>query len=276
MTLMPIGRFAKASRLSVKSLRNYDESGLLQASEVDPQSGYRYYSVTLLARADAIRSLRIVGMPLAMIAETLDGEATEQVLMSHLESLERQRDELHRQAQELQRRINLKEYAMNTQATIKSHPAQTVASWRTKTTYDRIFSDIPEGFGKVMSYLGRNDIDPSGIPFTLYYQAPDGDTEGDIAMSVPVDRIPELAGSADVLFAELPAQTTVSVTHQGSYANMGESYASVVTWIQQHGHTIVGPSREIYLNSPDQVDEQHLLTEIHFPIDANPSTKEVA
>ncbi len=273
---MPIGRFAKASRLSVKSLRNYDESGLLKASEVDPQSGYRYYSVTLLARADAIRSLRIVGMPLAMIKETLDGEATEQVLMSHLESLEHQRDELNRQAQELQRRINLKEYAMNTQAIIKNHPAQTVASWRTKTTHDRIFSDIPAGFGKVMSYLGTNNIDPSGIPFTLYYQAPDGDTKGDIAMSVPVAEIPELAESGDVNFAALPAETTVSVTHQGSYSNMGESYASVVTWIQQHGHTIVGPAREIYLNSPDQVEEENLLTEIHFPIDFDVSTNEVA
>lgn len=39
---MPIGRFAKASRLSMKSLRNYDESGLLPAAFVDPQSGYRY------------------------------------------------------------------------------------------------------------------------------------------------------------------------------------------------------------------------------------------
>jgi len=66
---MPIGRFAKASRLSVKSLRNYDESGLLPAVHVDSQSGYRYYAVTQLARADAIRSLRTVGMPLAEIAE---------------------------------------------------------------------------------------------------------------------------------------------------------------------------------------------------------------
>lgn len=61
---MPIGRFAKASRLSVKSLRNYDESGLLPAAFVDPQSGYRYYRLEQLARADAIRSLRMVDMPL--------------------------------------------------------------------------------------------------------------------------------------------------------------------------------------------------------------------
>lgn len=72
--LMPIGKFARAARLSVKSLRNYDQSGLLPAAFVDPDSGYRYYRLEQLARADAIRSLRMVQMPLAMIAETLESD----------------------------------------------------------------------------------------------------------------------------------------------------------------------------------------------------------
>ena len=41
--LMPIGRFARSCRLSVKALRHYDELGLLEPALVDPQSGYRYY-----------------------------------------------------------------------------------------------------------------------------------------------------------------------------------------------------------------------------------------
>lgn len=277
MTLMPIGQFAKASRLSVKSLRNYDESGLLPATFVDPQSGYRYYAVTQLARADTVRSLRMVGMPLAMIAETLDGEDPERLLMSHLESLQQQRDELNRQALELQRRINLKDYQMSADVLIKFHDPQTVASWRTVTTYDEIFTHIPEGFGRVMAYLTEENIAPAGIPFTVYYQAPDGDHEGDIAMSVPVgadyrdsadgDPAKDSAQDpAEIRFVEIQGGTTASVTHKGSYADMGESYATVVTWISEHGHTIAGPAREVYLNSPADVSEDELLTEIHFPI----------
>ena len=71
---MPIGRFARAARLPIKSLRRYDESGLLPAAFVDEQSGYRYYRLEQLARADAVRFLRRVNMPLPMIAETLDGD----------------------------------------------------------------------------------------------------------------------------------------------------------------------------------------------------------
>ena len=266
--LMPIGKFAKASRLTVKSLRNYDESGLLRAAQVDPQSGYRYYEVTQLARADAVRSSRMVGMPLATIAETLDGEDPERSLMSHLELLEQQRDELNRQAQELQRRIDLKEYLMNTDVTVKTHPAQMVAAWRTVTTYSEIFSHIPEGFGRVMAHLGEENIDPTGAPFTLYYQAPDADNQGDIAMAVPIDTSLQSADDSDICVIILPAGSTASVIHKGSYADMGESYATVVSWIHEHGHNIVGPAREVYFNSPTEVDEHALLTEILFPIDS--------
>ncbi len=266
MMLMPIGRFAKASRLTVKSLRNYDESGLLPAHFVDPQSGYRYYAATQLARADAIRSLRMVGMPLALIAETLDGEDPERSLMSHLESLEHQRDELTRQASELRRRIDQKEYVMSTEVTVRNHPAMTAASWRTETTYATIFEHIPMGFEKVMTYLGSEGIAPAATPFTLYYQAPEGDAPGDIAMSVPVADGTDL-DDAEFELTNIPAGSTACIVHKGSYANMGESYATVVSWITERGHGIVGPAREVYLNSPAEVDEDGLLTEIHFPID---------
>lgn len=265
--LMPIGRFARASRLSVKSLRNYDESGLLPAAYVDQQSGYRYYRLEQLARADAIRSLRMVSMPLSQIAETLDGDDAEAMLMSHLAALEHQRDELNRQVLELQRRINLKEFVMSTEVTIKPAPALTVALWRTSTTHTGIYQDIPTGFGKVMSYMGGRDLDPIGAPFTMYFQAPDGDTIGDIAMAVPVAAEPEVDGEIEI--AELPACVEASVIHRGSYDNMGESYATVAAWVQHHGHQIVGPTREVYLNDPSQVDEAELLTEILFPIDAD-------
>ena len=266
MTLIPIGRFAKVSRLSVKALRNYDESGLLPAAFVDRQSGYRYYRLEQLVRADAIRSLRMVEMPLPLIAETLDSDDPEQVLTSHLASLESQRDELDQKAQQLQRRIQLKEYVMSSEITVRTSQAVTAAAHRTATTYVEIFNDIPEGFGYVMAFCTGAGIDPIGAPFTLYHQAPDAETPGDIAMCIPV-AAGTTGGAGTVGIVEIPAGATASVVHKGPYDDMGESYATVATWIQERGHRIVGPHREVYLNSPADVDEADLLTEIHFPID---------
>lgn len=267
MMLMPIGRFARASRLSIKSLRNYDESGLLPAAFVDSDSGYRYYRVEQLARADAIRSLRMVDMPLPAIAEALAVEDPESLLTSHLEALERQRNELQLKAQDFKRRIQTKDYVMSTTVSIRTNDAITALHHRTETTYSAIFTDIPEGFGLVMGQLAEENIDPVGPPFTLFHQAPDGDSPGDIAMCVPVSAELDASGLPDSVVS-IPKGAAASIIHRGSYLNMGESYATISAWIQERGHQIAGPTREIYLNSPAEVEEDDLLTEILIPIDA--------
>ena len=67
MGLLTIGAFAKASRLSPKALRLYDELGLLPPAQVDPATGYRFYTAEQLPRAQLVAWLRRIGMPLARI-----------------------------------------------------------------------------------------------------------------------------------------------------------------------------------------------------------------
>jgi DNA-binding transcriptional MerR regulator len=67
--LLTIGEFARASRLSPKALRLYDELGLLRLVRVDEYSGYRYYSPDQLDQARLVAWLRRAGLPLATIAE---------------------------------------------------------------------------------------------------------------------------------------------------------------------------------------------------------------
>ncbi|MBB2933235.1 protein phosphatase [Amycolatopsis bartoniae] len=77
MELLTIGAFARASRLSPKALRLYDELGLLRPVSVDPLSGYRFYAPDQLERARLVAWLRRLGMPLARIRLVceLDGQA---------------------------------------------------------------------------------------------------------------------------------------------------------------------------------------------------------
>ena len=268
--LMPIGRFARASRLSIGSLRRYDESGLLPAAFVDPESGYRYYRLEQLARAEAIRFLRIVDMPLPQIADTLDGDHPESVLEAHLVSLERRRDEIDRLARQLRERIDRKDYTVSPDVTIKHNPAIVAIGHRTDTTYPAIFEDIPAGFEIVMDFLADAGIDPAGTPFTVYHQVTDADTPGEIAMCVPVASPTDTDGRVEVV--EIAAGPAASVVHRGSYEDLSASYSAVASWIHQRGHRIVGPHREVYLNSPADTAESDLLTEIMFPIETEGDT----
>lgn len=70
--LLTIGAFARASRLSPKALRLYDELGLLPPARVDPHSGYRHYAPAQLERARLVAWLRRLGMPLVRIREVCE------------------------------------------------------------------------------------------------------------------------------------------------------------------------------------------------------------
>ncbi len=67
MELLTSGEFARASRLSRKALRLYDELGLLSPRQVDPATGYRLYAAAQLEQARLVAWLRRLGMPLARI-----------------------------------------------------------------------------------------------------------------------------------------------------------------------------------------------------------------
>ncbi|MFE3203820.1 MerR family transcriptional regulator [Embleya sp. NPDC059237] len=75
MELWTIGAFAKASRLSPKALRLYDELGLLTPARVDPATGYRLYAPEQLDRARLVAWLRRLGMPLTGIRHVCELEA---------------------------------------------------------------------------------------------------------------------------------------------------------------------------------------------------------
>ena len=64
-------RVLPSAHLSVKTLRHYHEVGLLEPSEIDPNSGYRYYSYEQIPTAQVIRRLRGLEMPVAEVKAVL-------------------------------------------------------------------------------------------------------------------------------------------------------------------------------------------------------------
>jgi len=65
--LLTSGEFSRASRLSRKALRLYDDLGLLSPARVDPGTGYRFYAPAQLEQARLVAWLRRLGMPLTRI-----------------------------------------------------------------------------------------------------------------------------------------------------------------------------------------------------------------
>jgi DNA-binding transcriptional MerR regulator len=69
--LLPIGRFARRSGLTVKALRHYDALGLLSPARTDPVTRHRWYAPDQLERARRIRRLRALDLPLPEVRAVL-------------------------------------------------------------------------------------------------------------------------------------------------------------------------------------------------------------
>jgi DNA-binding transcriptional MerR regulator len=124
METMTIGRFARISGLTVKALRHYDEVGLLRPAAVDAETGYRSYASAQVERAETIRRLRRLELPLDDVATLLatdDPEVVHRVLVDHQRRTAVRSAELKVVLQGLQPLIDGKEAVMDTRVEAIDH-----------------------------------------------------------------------------------------------------------------------------------------------------------
>ena len=63
-TKLKIGVFSQMMQVTVKTLRYYEQKGLLLPCEVDEWTGYRYYNIEQMQRLNTIRQLQCLGFTL--------------------------------------------------------------------------------------------------------------------------------------------------------------------------------------------------------------------
>jgi DNA-binding transcriptional MerR regulator len=68
--LLTIGDFSRATSLTIKTLRHYHDTGLLQAAEIGTHTGYRRYLTSQIPQALMIKRFRELRMPLKEIRQT--------------------------------------------------------------------------------------------------------------------------------------------------------------------------------------------------------------
>jgi len=79
---MKIGEFAEMNHVTAKMLRHYDEIGLLQPSQVDPETGYRIYDAAQSTYLNWIIILKNLDFSLSQIRRLLSGP-TDSTAMIH-------------------------------------------------------------------------------------------------------------------------------------------------------------------------------------------------
>ena len=71
-----IGTMARLAQVSVRTLRHYDDLGLLTPAHVDPLTGYRHYTPDQVLRLHRILVLRDLGVPLSEVGRLIDDDVS--------------------------------------------------------------------------------------------------------------------------------------------------------------------------------------------------------
>ncbi|WP_165793900.1 MerR family transcriptional regulator [Hyphococcus luteus] len=244
-TLIQIGDFARLGGVTVKALRFYDEQGLLRPAYVDPQTGYRYYSVNQAAQLARITNLRLVDFSIAEITQILAQEAPDDLACS----LETKKQALHEAAAALERKTRLIDILMQAAQRAENTPAPSFKLAPTEDLLVYAYEKQVAHLGAPVTEMFENAeimVAPFRAPVSpllIFRSAPTQKRNLNVEVCIPVtDEARTLEGVKTLPGAALAC----SLVYEGGYDQTEPLYDEMTAWIEQSDLTPAGPFREIF------------------------------
>ena len=266
-----IGMFSKHGKVTVKTLRHYDEVGLLKSAYIDEETGYRYYTTDQLSQLHEIIALRQMGFSIPEIRSIIDNINIDKILEQRKNELESEYQIITNKLFRLNYYISEKKEGknMNYQVVIKEIPECIVFSKRQIIrNYNELMELVPSVGKKITEANPTLKCAEPEYCFNIYH---DGEyKEKDIDVEI-CQAVVEFGKETDgIIFKKIPGVTVVSVMHKGPYSDFGAAYAFIFKWIEQNNHVVVDNVRESYIDGIwNKESENEWLTEIQVPIAQN-------
>ena len=237
--LYPIGDFAKVTGFPVKTLRYYDQEGVLTPAYVDPLTGYRSYTESQRRAMHLLAEVHIMGVPVDMLRDfmrepTLEHQAVlydwkirqlEQDIREHqlhLRSLKRKRDHPWRQEH-----LDVLAERLPSRAWVCLHYVTTMAGLEERRE---------EAFGTVRNFLERRGVAPASPPMS--FGLPSTDLRAhltgiEIYAGFEVEE--EVPPDETVVSGHLPPGLWYGATHTGPYEHIWHVMTMLLERVQADG-----------------------------------------
>lgn len=267
--MVKIGYFSRLSQVPVKTLRYYDQIGLLKPAYVDDFTGYRYYKIGQLSRLNRILALKDLGLSLEQIGRILTNNLSADELRGMLILRQSQLQEEVKAVEEMLARvearlkiIEMENKMSNYDVVIKSIEPMLVASRRiTIPTNDQVPEYIGPAYDEVVGFINLQNAEINGPCLALWHSSPDTLVNEDVEAIFPIAAaVPD---NDRVKVYELEGGEVAAVIHQGDFEQFTQGHAHLKKWLEANGFRLNGPYREIY---HDLKDRSHATVEVQFPI----------
>jgi DNA-binding transcriptional MerR regulator len=255
--MFKIGDFSQLGQVSIRTLRLYDELGLLRPAQIDKFTSYRFYTIDQLPRLNRILALKDLGLSLEQIGDLLQRDLPADQLRGMLilkqVEIERQMHDMQTQMKRVEARLKQIEQEGQPpkyEVVIKSVGAQTILSAR------GIVPQLSDMVGirchlyeEVYRWLDDRAVRALEPEMAIYHNAEYVEQNIDMEAAIPIEATPtDRPTDGRVVVRELPAiETMATVIHRGDMWDVGQAMTALYSWIGQHGYASDGPYRELHL-----------------------------
>lgn len=268
-----ISEFSRLCQVSAKTLRYYDDVGLLKPKHIDPMTAYRYYEIDQLPRLNRILALKDLGFHLEQIAKILEeGLSPEQMRgmlrLKRAEAQQEMEDALTRlnrieaRLHQIEQEGSLPAFEMVIKP-VESYPVASLrATLSTPADQGSLWADLNR-------FLAVRGIKPCGPDITVYHDPEYKDSDWDIEVCRPVAVAFE--ETAQIRFQTLPGVARMASTiHQGALEDIPLAYRALLDWISRNGYRICGPGRDIGWQMLSSVKSGPItaVIEAQFPVES--------
>lgn len=269
-----IGQLASIYNISGKTLRYYDELGLLRPKYVDESTGYRYYTADQIPVLNEIFLLKEMGLSLKEITYLMkeEGDKNHTLLKSVLElkqlELSRQIWELteKRETIELLKKkldkngeIDLSSFQVGIKSIEKMQVASLKASISTYSAQEALWSELLDYLGKCKAKVGNER-------YTVYY---DSVYKGDEIQVEIFKRVLAPFPESETIKCKVQEECREAayLLHTGEHESVIDSYEAIFTWIEENNYEIIGNIREEFHMDDYMTDNpKEFVTEIQIPV----------
>jgi DNA-binding transcriptional MerR regulator/effector-binding domain-containing protein len=260
---LPIGDFARATQLSIKTLRHYHHVGLLEPADVDPFTGRRRYTTEQIPAAQVIRRFRELDMPIEDIRGVLaapDIAARNELIAAHLLRLQ---DTLAQTQQAVAALRGLLGPPGPARAAISHRSVAAARAAAITAVID--LDDIGPWFSGAIGELQATVRAPAGPPGGIYATELFARERGRATVFSPCSGPIRPVGRIEELV--VPAAELAVIVHDGPHDDVDRAYGALAAHVTEHALAVDGPIREYYLAyRHDTADEAAWRTEIGWPI----------
>ena len=140
---------------------------------------------------------------------------------------------------------------------------QPVVFVRVRAARHEIPAAIASGLGKAFPFALQAGLAIAGRPYARYHTTGPGLFTMDVGVPVGAST----AGAGEVEVGTLPGGPALLAVHAGPYEQLGETYAAMERWMEEHGCQPNGGPWESYITDPaEHPDPAEWRTEVYWPI----------